>query len=160
VLHYSNYVWRYGVQHRGVDGRPGESLFPSDVMACLVLAHERLRGWLYGNVPFGLHPYADSRVRLTDGRMVHNCGRGDVLSSRVPTASGMASQGPGWLHSDGDGCTGPEVMGETRPTGLMSRRCPARAWGRCPYPFRGFRCPLSRVRRAGRTEAGGIVSQS
>jgi hypothetical protein len=27
VLHCSNYVWRCGVQCRGVDGRPGESRF-------------------------------------------------------------------------------------------------------------------------------------
>jgi hypothetical protein len=31
-----------------------------------------------------------------------------------------------------------------RSASLMSRRCPARARGRCPYLFRGFRHPLSR----------------
>jgi hypothetical protein len=85
----------------------------------------------------GHRPYADSRVWLTEGREVHNCGHGNVLSSRVPTALGMAAQGPEWLHSGGDGCTGPEVTGETRSSGLMSQHCPAWAWGRCPYPFRG-----------------------
>jgi hypothetical protein len=94
------------------------------------------------------------------GRKVHSSGRGGVLSSRVPTASGMALQCPGWLHSGGDGCTGPEVTGETRSAGLMSRRNPAWARGRCPYPFRGFRRPLSRVQCADRMGVGGTVSRS
>jgi hypothetical protein len=93
-------------------------------------------------------------------REVHSCGRGNVLSSRVPTAPGMAAQGPRWLHSGGDGRTGLEVTGEMRSSSLMSRRCPAWTWGRCLYPFRGFRCPLSSARRAGRTGAGGTVSRS
>jgi hypothetical protein len=36
IPHYFIYVWRYGVQCRGVDGRPGESCFQRDVMACSV----------------------------------------------------------------------------------------------------------------------------
>jgi hypothetical protein len=91
---------------------------------------------------------------------VHNNGRGGVLSSRVPTAPGMVLQCPGWLHSGGDGRTEPEVTGETRSTGLMSQRCPTWVWGGCRYPFRGFRRPLSRVQRAGRTGVGGTVSRS
>jgi hypothetical protein len=106
-------------------------------MACLVLAKERLRGWLHRNFSFGRCLYTDSRVWLTEGREVHSCGCGNVLSSRVPTAPGMDVQGPGWLHSGGDGRTGMEVTGETRSSGLMSPRCPAWAWGRCPYPFEG-----------------------
>jgi hypothetical protein len=91
--HYSNYVWRYGIQRRGVDGRPGESLFLSGVMACPVLAQDGFEGG-YGNFPFGHCPYADSRVRLTEGLKVHNCGRGNVLSSRDGcTATEMAAQG-------------------------------------------------------------------
>jgi hypothetical protein len=35
-------------------------------------------------------------------------------------------------------------MEGTRSTGLTSRRCRERAWGRRPYPFRGFHRPLSR----------------
>jgi hypothetical protein len=111
-------------------------------MVGLVPAQERLRGWLCGDFPFGRRLYA---------------GRGGVLSSRVPTTSGMALQCPGWLHSGGDDRTGPKVTGETCSIGLMSRCCPALARGRCLYPFRGFRRPLSRVRRAGRTGAGGTV---
>jgi hypothetical protein len=70
--------------------------------------------------------------------------RDDVSSSRPSTASGMVLQCPGWWHSSGDGRTGPEVMEETRATGLMSRRCPARARCMHPYLFRGFHRPLSR----------------
>jgi hypothetical protein len=84
-------------------------------MACHVPAQERLRGWLCGNFLFGRHPYADSRVWLTEGREVHSHRRGNVLSSWVPVALGMAAQGPGWLHSGRDGGTGPEVMGRRAP---------------------------------------------
>jgi hypothetical protein len=84
-----------------------------------------------------------------EGRGVHSHGRGNILSLRVPAAPGMAAQGPGWLHSGGDGQTGSEVTGETRSASLLSRRRPAWVWGRCPYPFRGFRRPLSRARHAG-----------
>jgi hypothetical protein len=91
---------------------------------------------------------------------VHNSGCGGVLSSRVPAASGMVLQFPGWLHSDGNGRIGSEVTGETHSTGPMSRRCPAGARGRCPYPFRGFHRPLLRVQRAGCTGVGGTVSRS
>jgi hypothetical protein len=42
---------------------------------------------------------------------VHSSKRGDVLSSQIPTAAGMALQCLGWLHSVRDGYTGPKVMG-------------------------------------------------
>jgi hypothetical protein len=135
-------------------------LLPSGVMVGPVPTQERLRGRLCGDFPFGRCPYADSRVRLTGSHRVHSIERGGVSSSRIPTTSGMVLQWPGWSHNGGDGRTGPEVTRETCSAGLMSRRCPAWAWGRRPYPFRGFRRPLSRVRRAGRTEAGGTVSRS
>jgi hypothetical protein len=102
---------------------------------------------------FGRHPYADSRVQLTEGRRVHSCGSGDVLSSQAPTAPRMVLQCSGWWHSGGDGRTGQGVTEETRPTGPTSRCYPARERGRCPYLFRG-------VRRGGRTGVGGTVSQS
>jgi hypothetical protein len=113
-------------------------------MASLVPAQEQLRGWPCGSFPFGRHPYADSRVRLTKGQRTHNNSRGGVLSFRVPTTPGMALQCLGWQHSGGDGRTGPKVMEESRFTGLTSRCFPARARGRRPYLFRGFRRPLSR----------------
>jgi hypothetical protein len=91
---------------------------------------------------------------------VHNSGRDDVLLSRVPTALGMVQQRTGWWHSGGDGCTGPTVIEETLSTGLMSRCCPVWAQDGCLCPFRGFRRPLSRVRRAGRTRMGGAASRS
>jgi hypothetical protein len=160
VPHCSSYAWQYGVQHHGVDGRPGESCFWQSVMACPVFVQERLRGWRCGSFFPGRRSYTDSRVRLTGGRKVHSNGRGIVSSLQVPTVSGMALQCPGWWHSGGDGRTGPEVTGETRSAGLMSRRRPAWARDRRSYPFRGFRRPLSRVQRAGRTGVGGTVSRS
>jgi hypothetical protein len=63
-------------------------------MACPVFVQERLQGWRCRGFPFGGRPRADSRVPLVRGRTGHNSGRGDVLSPRVSTASGMALQ---WL---------------------------------------------------------------
>jgi hypothetical protein len=117
-------------------------LFPLGVVVSHVPAQERLRGWPCGDFPFGRRSYADSRVRLTGGRRVHSSGRGVVLSIRVPTASRMALQCPGWWHNGGDGRTTPEVTGETRSAGLMSRRCPAWARDRRPYPFEGSAAPF------------------
>jgi hypothetical protein len=113
-------------------------------VASLVPIQERLRGWLHGGFPFGRCPYADSRAQLREDRRMHNSGRGDVSSSQAPTAPRMVLQCPGWWHSGGDVRTGSEVTEETRSTGLMSRRCPARVRGRHLYLFRGFCCPLSR----------------
>jgi hypothetical protein len=113
-------------------------------VASLVPPQKWLRGWPCGSFPFGRRPYADSRVRLTEGQWTHSSGHGDVLSSRVPTVPGMVLQCLGWWHSSGDGRTGPKVTEETRSTGLMSRCCPARARGRRLYLFRGFCRPLSR----------------
>jgi hypothetical protein len=48
VPHCSGYVWRYGAQCSGVDGRPGESGFRRSVVACPVPVQERLRGWRVG----------------------------------------------------------------------------------------------------------------
>jgi hypothetical protein len=42
------------------------------------------------------------------------------LSSWVPAAPGMAAQGRGWLHSGGDGRTGPEMTGETGSAGNVT----------------------------------------
>jgi hypothetical protein len=116
----------------------------SCVVASPVPAQEWLRGRPCGSFPFDCRPYAGSRVRLTKGQRAHNSGRGGVLSSQVPTAPGMALQCLGWQHSGGDGRTRPKVTEESRFTGLISRCCPARARGRRPYLFRGFRRPLSR----------------
>jgi hypothetical protein len=71
-------------------------------------------------------------------------GDGDVLSSRAPTATGMALQYSGWRHSGGDGRTGPTVTEKTCYTGLTSRCGPMRVRGRRLYPFRGFRRLLLR----------------
>jgi hypothetical protein len=93
---------------------------------------------------FGHRPYVGWRVVLTEGWKLHNSRCGDVLSSWAPTMSEMALQCSGWWHSSGDGRAGPTVTEETCSTGPTLRRRPVRARGRRPYPFRGFRRPLSR----------------
>jgi hypothetical protein len=113
-------------------------------VASPVPAQERLRGWSCGSFLFCRRLYADSGARLTEGRKTHISGCGDVLSSSAPTAPGMVLQCSGWWHNGGDGRTGPEVTEETRSTGPMSRRHPARVQGCRPYLFRGFCRPLSR----------------
>jgi hypothetical protein len=75
---------------------------------------------------------------------MNNSERGGVSSSRASTTPGMVLQCPGWWHSGGDGCTGPEVKEETCSTGPTSRRRPAPVRGWRPYLFRGFHRPLSR----------------
>jgi hypothetical protein len=150
VPHCFIYVWRYDLQRRGVDGRPGESRFRRDVMVCPVSVQERLRGWRRRSCPFGGCPRADSRVSVTRGRTRHNSGRGDVPSPRASTVLGMAMQWLGWPNkADGDGGDAPDIT----------------AWPRASVeqasvPLRGFRCPLSRVRRSGRTGVGGTVPRS
>jgi hypothetical protein len=112
-------------------------------VASTVPAQERLRGWLCGRLP--LESTSVRRLEgVADGRPEGDSGGdGDVLSSRAPTATGMALQYSGCWHNSGDGRTGPTVIDETRSTGPASRRCPVRARGRRPYPFRGFHRPLS-----------------
>jgi hypothetical protein len=39
-----SYMWRYGVQRRGVGGRPGGPCYGLVVLACPVLEQWRLRG--------------------------------------------------------------------------------------------------------------------
>jgi hypothetical protein len=144
------YVWRYGVQCRGVDGRLGESCFWRDIMACPVSVQERLRGWRCRSLPFGVRPRADSRVSLTRARTGHNSGCSDVLSPRVPTASGMALQWLGWPHrADGDGGGVPDVTA-----------WPCASAEQAFVPLQGFRRLLSRVQRPGRMEVGGTVLRS
>jgi hypothetical protein len=90
VPHCFSYVWRYGAQYNGVDGRPGESRFWRNIMVCPVSVQERLRGWRCRGRPFGVRPHADSKVPLTRRRTRRSDGCGDVLSLHVPTVSGMA----------------------------------------------------------------------
>jgi hypothetical protein len=150
VPHCFIYVWMYGVQCHGVDGRPGESCFWRDVMAHPVSVQERLRAWPCGGCPFGVRPPADSRVPLSRGRTGHSSGCGDVLSLRGPTASGMALQWLGWPHRAGGDRGGvPDVT--------------PWPWARAEQasvPLRGFRRLLSRARRPGRTGVGSTVPRS
>jgi hypothetical protein len=160
MLHCFIYVWRHGVQCRGIDGRPGESCFWRGVMACPVSIQERLRAWRCRGRPFGGRPRADSRVLLTGGRTGHSSRCGDVLSPHASTASGMVLQCPGWRRDGGDGRTGPMATEVTVPTSLTSRRSPGQVWKKCLFPLRGFHRPLSRARRVSRTKVGGTVSRS
>jgi hypothetical protein len=95
-----------GGRHGGSCARPGAA---SRVIALGLL--------------FGRCPYADSRARLTEDRRPHNSGRGDVLSTWVPTVLGMTLQRRGWPHEG-------EVTWKTCPTDLMSRRRPGQARSR------------------------------
>jgi hypothetical protein len=98
-------------------------------------------------------------VPLTWGRTGHSGRRGGVLSPHASTALGMVMQWPGWRRDGGDGRTGPMATEVTAPNGLMSRRRPMRAWSSRASSLRGFCCPFSRVRCAGRTGVGGTVPQ-
>jgi hypothetical protein len=89
-------------------------------------------------------PYANSRAWLTEDWRLDNGGRGDVMSTWVPTVLGMTLQCLGWWHNGRDGHTGPEVIQKTRPASLTSRCHPRWVRIRWPYPFRGCRRPLSR----------------
>jgi hypothetical protein len=100
---------------------------------------------------FGRHPYTDSRVQLTEGRRMHNCGCGDVLSSWAPTALGMVLQCSKWWHNGEDGRTGPEVTEETRSTGPTSQRRPVRVRAGVRTPFEGSAVLFRGVRHAGHT---------
>jgi hypothetical protein len=70
-----------------------------------------------------------------EDRRLHSGGRGDVLSTWVPTVRGMAMQRPGWRHSGGDGRTEPEVIEKTCSAGLASQHRPRRGGvgGRTPF---------------------------
>jgi hypothetical protein len=137
VPHCFIYMWGHGIQCRGVEGRPGESCFWRDVMACPVSVQEQLRGWRCRGRSFGGRPHANSRVPLTGGRTRHNSECGDVPSPRTSTASGVAMQCPGWCCDGGNGRTGPTATEVIGPAGLTSRRSPGQAWNRRSSPFEG-----------------------
>jgi hypothetical protein len=72
----------------------------------------------------------------------------------------MVLQCPGRRRGSGDGRTGLMVAEEMCLTGPTSRHHPGRVRDGRPSPFRGFRLPLLRVQRAGRTRVGSTVSRS
>jgi hypothetical protein len=99
VSHSSSYVWRYGVQHHGVDGRPGLPLAGRRDESCACLrAASRV---VCGSLLFGCRPYIGSRVMMTEGWKSHSGGCGAVPLSHDPTMSGMVAQRPGWPHRGG-----------------------------------------------------------
>jgi hypothetical protein len=69
---------------------------------------------------FDRRPYANSRAWLAEDRRPHNGGRGDDLSTWVPTVRGMALLCMGWRHCGGDGRKGPKATGKMRPASLTS----------------------------------------
>jgi hypothetical protein len=71
-----SYVWRYGVQCRGVGGRPGEPCSGHGVVACPVLEQGRPRGWRRSGWPGRLH--AGSGKPLTVIRTGYSGRRGGV----------------------------------------------------------------------------------
>jgi hypothetical protein len=93
---------------------------------------------------FDYRSYTSSRAWLTEDRKLHSSRRGDVLSTRVPTAFGMTLQCLGWRHNGRDARTGPEVTEKMHLTGFTSRCCFVRARSWWSYLFRGCRRPLSR----------------
>jgi hypothetical protein len=119
-----SYVWRCGEQCHGADGRPGESCSSRGVVARPVLVQERLRGWRRSGWSSDRHRGPDRGCRQRGARTRHSGDRGDVLSPRTPTASGMSSQCPVWRCSGGDGHTGLTATGKTAPAGLTSQRSP------------------------------------
>jgi hypothetical protein len=138
------------MQCQGVDGCPGESRFWWGVMARLVPVQKWLRGWWRRGLSSGRRPRAGSRVPLTGGRTRYSGWRGGVLSPHVPKRRV-------WWCSGWDGRTGPMATEVTAPTGLTSRRRPARVQSSCVLSLRGFHRPFSRARGAGRTGVGGTV---
>jgi hypothetical protein len=143
VPHCFIYMWRFGVQCRGVDGCPGESHFRRGVMAHPVRVQGRLRGWRRrGHLLEGC-PCEDSGVSLTWSRMGHSGRCGGVVSLHISTAS--------------DGRTGPTATEVTSSTGPTSRRSPVRAWSNHASSLRGSCSPSWRVRCTGRTGVGGTA---
>jgi hypothetical protein len=121
-------------------------------MARPVPVQERLRGWWRRGRSLDRRPRASSRVPLTGGRTRYSGWRGGILPPHVP-------QRRVWWCSDRDGRTGPMSTKVTAPTGLMSRRRPARVQSSCALSLREFRRPFSRARGADHTGVGGTVPQ-
>jgi hypothetical protein len=69
----------------------------------------------------------------------------------------MVRQWPRWRRDGGYSHTGPMATEVTAPTGLTSRRSPARVWSSRSSSLRGLRRPLSREQRVGRTGVGDTV---
>jgi hypothetical protein len=128
-------------------------------MACPVRVQEQLRGWQRRGFLFDGRPREESRVPLMRGRTRHSSRRGGVPLPNASTTSGKVMQWPGWRRDGRDGRTGPMATEVTAPTGLTSRRSPARAWSSCTSALRGLCHPSSRVRPVSRTGVGGTVPQ-
>jgi hypothetical protein len=76
-----SYVWRYGVQCRGVGGRPGGPCPGLGVVACPVLEQGRLRGCKHSGWSRRLQ--AGSRKSLTAVRTGYSGRHGGVPSPRA-----------------------------------------------------------------------------
>jgi hypothetical protein len=157
--HHFSYVWRYGVQCHGVDGRPGESCFWQDVMARLVSVQDRLRAWWHRCFSFDCRPYVGFEGAANGRPLGAQQSAWRRLVAPSPTVLEMVMQHPGWCWDGGDGRTGPMATKVTGLAGLTSRRSPVWAWSSRPSPLRGLRHHLLRARRVSRTGVGGTVSR-
>jgi hypothetical protein len=150
------YVWRYGEQCHGADGRPGESRSSLVVVARPMLVQEQLRGWRRS---VGRSAAAAGRfegvvdggpVRGTVAVMVTSSPHAPQQHRDVVTVPGVVRQWRGWPHrvdSDGDG---------------RSCRPDVTAWP-CVITektFEGAAGPPSRARCVSRTGVGGTTSRS
>jgi hypothetical protein len=91
---------------------------------------------------------------------MHNNGRGDVLSSRAPTAPGMVLQCLGWWHNGGDGRTGAKVTGDALHWSDVTAPSPRGRWIEVHTPFEGSTVLSQGVRRGVHTGVGGTMSRS
>jgi hypothetical protein len=149
------YVWRYGEQCCGADGRPGESRSCWGVVVRPVLVQERLRGWRCSGWLTGRRSGLIRGCRWRGPVRGTVVAVGDVLSPRVPTASGCR-------HSAQRGAA---------VAGMVAQGWQRRGW---PIPpawchgvtlrqhrkdIRGCRRPPSRARRVVRTGVGGTITE-
>jgi hypothetical protein len=149
-----SYVWRHGVQCRGVGSRPGGPCTGLVVAACPVLEQGRLRGWRRSGWQGRLQ--VGSRKPLTAIRTGYSGRHGGVPSPhaqqrwsccsstrRGAARAGMAAQDWQWR-------------------GWRSRRPDVMVWpcGTTREGFEGATGPPSWARCVSRTGVGGTVSRS
>jgi hypothetical protein len=98
------YMWRYGEQCRGADGRPGESCSCWGVVVRPVLVQERLRGWRCSGWLTGRRsrPIRGCRwrgpVHDTVATVATSYPRAPQQRRDVAAVSGVVQQWRGWSH--------------------------------------------------------------
>jgi hypothetical protein len=96
VPHCSNYVWWYGVQCRGVDGRPGESRFRRASWRALYSSRSSFEG---GGVGASRLVVVHTLTQACSCREVVRCIAAGVVASCRP----VLPQRQGWCCSARDG---------------------------------------------------------